>query len=413
MSYSERLNRRAVVVKENGRAEQLNRIPFMTGSFNEAWLQELLAENPCIIPSGDVGSEFSPLICIGREVPVGSGETQGYIDNLYITPTGNIVIVETKLFRNQEARRTVVAQIIDYAKELQKWDADKIESVAADYFYRTKGQAYRLIDIMANECYLTLSDESRLTDNINRNLSSASFLLMIVGDGIRTGVQQLADFLNENTAMSFHLALAEMEVYQSGNDIIVIPNLLTKTDVIERFIVTQKPFGTDAVFDSKHEVRADAKSYIKKPVISRREFIEIFAENGGYGIDEITEFVSDLDTVNGLHIGTTATELTVRFSLDNGTHSYALLTLSIASNKADMWIMPGRIKAALDKHGCFTFEADGFLEFFKRYVDVERCKTPPYENEAGFYYANVDDVLRHSDDFIKASEQFVSAISNN
>ena len=119
MLYGEKLNRQAVFIGANGETDRLNRIPFMSGSFNEAWLQELLEENPSIIPSGDVSSEYAPLICIGREVPVGSGETQGYIDNLYITPTGRIVIVETKLFRNQESRRTVVAQIIDYAKELQ------------------------------------------------------------------------------------------------------------------------------------------------------------------------------------------------------------------------------------------------------------------------------------------------------
>lgn len=74
------------------------------------------------------------MICIGREVAVGSGENTGYIDNLYITPSGMIVIVETKLFRNQEARRTVIAQIIDYAKEVQKWDAEKLDKIAQGYF---------------------------------------------------------------------------------------------------------------------------------------------------------------------------------------------------------------------------------------------------------------------------------------
>ena len=412
MLYGEKLNRQAVFIGANGETDRLNRIPFMSGSFNEAWLQELLEENPSIIPSGDVSSEYAPLICIGREVPVGSGETQGYIDNLYITPTGRIVIVETKLFRNQESRRTVVAQIIDYAKELQKWDAAKLDEVASEYFYRTKGQAFKLIDIMAAEGYLTLSDETRLIDNINNNLSSASFLLMIVGDGIRSGVQQLADFLNENTAMSFNLALAEMEVYQSGSGVIVIPNLLQKTTVIERYVVSQKPYGTTSFSAPSRENGADAKPYIKKPVLSRREFIEAFSANGGYDIDDVVEFVSDLDAISGLSVATTATELTVRFAPD-GSHSYPLLTLGISANKADMWVMPGRIKSALEKHGCFPFEADTFLEFYKRFVDTKRCKAAPYENEAGFYYAIVEAVLRHSSDFLEMAEQVAHAISNN
>ena len=171
MIYSERTGRSAAIIDENGSVSKLNRIPFMQGSFNEAWLQELLEDNPTLIPSGEVNGEYAPLVCIGREVPVGSGDMQGYIDNLYITPSGCVVVVETKLFRNQESRRTVVAQIIDYAKELQKWDCSKLDAVARDYTYRKTGQSFKIIDLMAKHGYLSLSDEARLNDSINRNLA--------------------------------------------------------------------------------------------------------------------------------------------------------------------------------------------------------------------------------------------------
>ena len=38
---------------------------------------------------------------------------------------GYITLVETKLWRNPDARRSVVAQIIDYAKELADWTYEK------------------------------------------------------------------------------------------------------------------------------------------------------------------------------------------------------------------------------------------------------------------------------------------------
>ena len=155
MIYSERTARSAAILTEDGSVSKLNRIPFMQGSFNELWLQELIEENPSLIPSGEVSGEYAPLVCIGREVPVGCGETQGYIDNLYITPSGGIVIVETKLFRNQESRRTVVAQILDYAKELQKWDSTKINSVASDYTFKKTGQAYRIVDLLSKYGFCT------------------------------------------------------------------------------------------------------------------------------------------------------------------------------------------------------------------------------------------------------------------
>lgn len=401
MPYAERIGRSAVVVDSNGCVEKLSRIPFMSGSFNEAWLQELIASNPSILPSHEVGSEYSPLVCIGKEVPVGSGDTQGYIDNLYVTPSGNIVIVETKLFRNQEARRTVVAQIIDYAKELQRWDASKLDKVAADYTYQHEGQASRIIDLMARNGFLSFSDEAKLVDRLNINLKKASFLLLIVGDGIRSNVEQLADFLNDNTSMAFHLALVELEVYQHGSDTIVIPNLLTKTSVIERYI---------SIYGTAPE-KATPQPTIRKPILSRREFVSVFADQGGYDPDEISEFISDLEAINGLTVGIQPTELTIRFCPDDD-RTYALLTFSISGNRSDLYVMPGRIYAALERHGIFPMEADDFLNFYKPFVDRNRCKTEPYDYQEGFYYAKIDDVLNYTHDFIRAAEQFAINISN-
>lgn len=408
MIRSERMSRPAVLVNENGAAERLNRIPFMSSSFNEAWLQELLADNPFVIPSSDIGSEFAPLICIGREVAVGSGDTQGYIDNLYASPSGNIAIVETKLFRNQESRRTVVAQIIDYAKELQKWDCEKLDKVSSEYTAKKYGQAFRVIDLMTREGYLTYSNESAFTDRINTSLKAANFLLMIIGDGIRTSVQQLSDFLNDNTSMSFHLALAEMEIYQNGTGVIVIPNLLTKTAIIERTIFTLK----DSAPQEEPCRGGDLSNYIRKPILSRKEFIDVFAENGGYDPDSVFEFIGDIEAINGLSVKIAPTELTIRFS-PSGDYSYPLLTLGISSGDASIWLVPKRIKAALSKNGVFEFEADPFLDFYKNYVDAKRCKVAPYEDPSCFFYANVQSVLDHKKEFIAEAEKFAVSIRTN
>lgn len=77
---------------------------------------------------------------------------------------------------------------------------------------------------------------------------------------------------------------------------------------------------------------------------------------------------------------------------------------------ADLYIMPSRIKASLERHSVFPAEADDFLEFFREYVNISRCKTPPYEYEHGFYYAHVGKVLENTKQFIAAIEQFTKAI---
>lgn len=102
---------------------RLDRIEAKTGDAkSESWLQELLYLHPELLPVDAFGDLYSPVIPLGREI----GTRRGPIDNLYVSPSGRITIVETKLWKNPEKHRTVVAQIIDYAKELATWDYDQL-----------------------------------------------------------------------------------------------------------------------------------------------------------------------------------------------------------------------------------------------------------------------------------------------
>ena len=64
------------------------------------------------------------LIPVCMELPLRVGSA----DNLFITPEGNLVIVEVKLWGNPEARRQVVAQTMEYAIALFKLDYIELEA---------------------------------------------------------------------------------------------------------------------------------------------------------------------------------------------------------------------------------------------------------------------------------------------
>ena len=81
--------------------------------YNEDWLQNLIHAHPNLVPAGEVEACFENIIPVLREFPLPSG----YLDNFYVTPEGYPVLVEVKLWKNQEARRKVVAQILEYAKD--------------------------------------------------------------------------------------------------------------------------------------------------------------------------------------------------------------------------------------------------------------------------------------------------------
>jgi hypothetical protein len=80
-------------------------------TFSEDWLQRLIHDHPGLLPVEEIEPGFGEPVALAREVQT----KHGPIDNLLVTPEGNIVLVEVKLWRNPEARRKVVAQALDYA----------------------------------------------------------------------------------------------------------------------------------------------------------------------------------------------------------------------------------------------------------------------------------------------------------
>ena len=93
-------------------------------AYSEEWLQELLYRHPQALPVAEIDDSFSGLIPVCREMetPVGP------VDVVYVTRTGRPVIVEAKLWRNPEARRKVIGQILDYAKELSRWNYETFDA---------------------------------------------------------------------------------------------------------------------------------------------------------------------------------------------------------------------------------------------------------------------------------------------
>ena len=110
------------VLIRNGTATVLRHVPFDERTFKEADLQALLFAHPTLIPVGDIEPIFDRLHPLARELRVGSG----FIDLVFMNDEGYLTLVETKLWRNPEARRTVVAQLIDYASHVSNLDVQRV-----------------------------------------------------------------------------------------------------------------------------------------------------------------------------------------------------------------------------------------------------------------------------------------------
>jgi len=195
---------------------------------DEAWLQELLEMEPLLLPVTDIDERIQePLVSLGCEI----GTAAGFIDNLYISQNGYLVIGETKLWRNQEARRKVVAQILDYATQLRQWTYSKLQ---AEWQRQTKNTESLWAYVNPEDH----DDEAEWIDLVNENLSLGRMTLLIVGDGIRSEARQLTEALSGHPDFQFRLGLVELRLYKMNNgDVLAIPTLLARTQEIQRAVV--------------------------------------------------------------------------------------------------------------------------------------------------------------------------------
>ena len=228
-------------IDKDATVKALGRVPFVRdatehAAYDEAWIQNLIKNQPGVLPVHQIEAAFAGLVSICIELPVVSG----FVDNLLITPQGNIALVECKLWRNPQARRKVIAQIVDYAKDLSKWTYEGLQ----DAVYRSqaaglgKGKPRSLYEIAAagNEIEI---DEASFVDTVSRNLRLGRFLLLIVGDGIQESVESVAAYLQQHAGLHFTLGLVEIALFKMPDGgYIVQPRILARTINIERGIVT-------------------------------------------------------------------------------------------------------------------------------------------------------------------------------
>ena len=269
---------------------QLERIPLNEKHFQENWLQKIIHKNPQILPIDDIESGFAPLISLGREIST----SVGYIDNLYISPNGYLTIVETKLWRNPEAKREVVGQIIDYAKELTNWNFTKLNDGVKNSSQLYNNNFKGIIELIKDFENIEEHEEYKIIDNIERNLKRGRFLLLIVGDGIRESVEEMVDFLSNTPQIQFTLGLVELQFYKNPNvegELIAIPNLITRTREITRAIVKIENSTTGNVTIETDFIEEKVKPITVRTTITEDDFFEQLQQNTDYESAEFAKHI--------------------------------------------------------------------------------------------------------------------------
>jgi len=338
-------------------AELLERIQFIKSSnevqaYDEKWIQNLIMCQPSLLPLDQIEPAFKGIVPICTELPVGTG----FVDNIFITPTGDIVLTECKLWRNPEARREVVGQILDYAMQIAHWPYETLEKAiksAGSIESADKSPVKSLYELVSLSCGGEV-DEASFHDAVSRNLGRGRFLLLIVGDGIREGVESLTEFLQQYTGLHFTLSIVEIALYRvPTGGFVAQPRVLAKTANIERGIVKIDGDGQIVFKQSSADARS-AKHLEKRSSITQELYFERL-ERKLAGVSE--DLKAFLDKVSERNIVPEfgADTLILRWHSDDG-GSWNLATITTTG---EVW---------MDYLGQQARNA-GLLELSKRYLE--------------------------------------------
>lgn len=216
-----------ILLDQNDQIVELERVE----AIDELSIQQLIYEHPDCLPISEIDESFNPVVPVCMEL----GTPVGPLDILMVTPDGGLIIVETKLWRNPGARRVVVAQILDYAKELANWSYEDLQREINKKLLRRDNTLYELV----KEKYEHLvASEADFVDSVSRNLSRGRFLLLIAGDGIREGALGIAEYLSSAAHLNFSFAMVELNIFEGeGIGRLVIPKTIAKTVELPKLYV--------------------------------------------------------------------------------------------------------------------------------------------------------------------------------
>jgi hypothetical protein len=184
---------------------------------------------------------------------------RGSIDLLVIGSNAEVVIVETKLLRNPESTRQVVAQIIDYVKALSEESLEvMIQKVKGKY----------------PEQAAKLNNDVNFASLVTENIRTGNFQVLVVGDYIHPNVLGMISSIHSAPHLSFTIHLVDLNTYSfGGEDIILQPRVVASTVEIERSVIRIE-IEPDKIDYRIQSETPEKKGKGRKPILKWDQYLE-------------------------------------------------------------------------------------------------------------------------------------------
>ncbi len=260
-----------LINEQNKTASKFKRVKIINNSeFDENWLQEKIYNDTSLLEVIDPAYEKIKIVPLCREFSLHNGVSNVFLDILAITETGKLILVECKLWKNPQARREVIAQIVEYATLLKSLSYSDF-SARLKKFIKSDDQdpiAYKFksLDIEF--------DEAQIIDRISESLKSGRFQLVIAGDGIRSDLINITNTINQGSFFS-DLTLLEICIFENKEkNIILLPKVPSKTEIVTKTVIITGE-GTPMTIEEEISEESDSGITRKRDEVKKennREF---------------------------------------------------------------------------------------------------------------------------------------------
>ncbi len=260
----------SIIISTNGdKAVRLDKTSFD----KEKFLQEYIYKNPESIPLYDIKEDIR-LLVLAREFRTESGP----IDAIGIDGSGELYIIETKLYTNAD-KRNVIAQALDYGASLWNHSNDFNEFLATLDEHTQKVFKLKTIEKIKEFFGLTDEDVQLVIEKAKSNLNDGIFHFVVLMDRVDDRLKDLIRFVNQNS--QFDIYAVEFEYYKHEKQEIIIPKIFG-AEVKKDIAVSSSSSGERRKWNEEL-LLADAKNnYSDKEYTAFKKIYDFSKEKADY-----------------------------------------------------------------------------------------------------------------------------------
>jgi hypothetical protein len=266
--------------------------------------------------------------------------------------------------------------VLEYATRVSKWGYEQLESNWRTANGPSGAGAGSLYEVVRSQYPAEVLSESEFHDAVQRTLETGRFLLLVVGDGIRAGLENLLESLHANPSLFYVFGLVELQLFRdaaSPDERLIVPRVLARCVEDVRAVVRVTGGGQATVSLDMEEPSEGTTAARPRRKLSEEEFYDQISDPAAAAVvRDLLARVREL----GATIEPRANSVSVRLKDPRG--SKQRLSLFILTTTAEIYT--GWLADQLESIGSDPAIAADWLDRLERLFPGVRRK-PDYPDE--------------------------------